>query len=96
MSVDARFEAARTRLVTIATTGTNGRTATTSRGAGSVAAAGERPGRPTTAGAAGGGVGGVEVGPADGAGPPPQPTVSAANSTHQSGLTDSRTRTGQV
>lgn len=45
---------------------------------------------------AGGRVVGVEVGPADEAGPPPQPTVSAANSTHQSGLTDSRTRTGQV
>jgi UDP-N-acetylmuramoyl-L-alanyl-D-glutamate--2,6-diaminopimelate ligase len=51
LSVDARFEAARARLVTIATTGTNGKTTTTSMVAAIVDAAGELPVRLTTVGA---------------------------------------------
>ncbi len=51
MTVDARFAAARARLVTIATTGTNGKTTTTSMVAAIVGAAGELPVRLTTVGA---------------------------------------------
>jgi UDP-N-acetylmuramoyl-L-alanyl-D-glutamate--2,6-diaminopimelate ligase len=50
-SIDARFAAAHQRLKTIATTGTNGKTTTTSMVASIVQAAGELPVRLTTVGA---------------------------------------------
>ena len=51
MTLDARFGAARARLCTIATTGTNGKTTTTSMVAAIVAAAGAPTARVTTVGA---------------------------------------------
>jgi len=51
MTLDARFGAARARLCTVATTGTNGKTTTTSMVAAIVAAAGEPTARVTTVGA---------------------------------------------
>ncbi len=51
MTLDARFAAAHQRLRTIATTGTNGKTTTTSMVASIVTAAGELPARLTTVGA---------------------------------------------
>ncbi len=51
MTFDARFAVARARLLTIATTGTNGKTTTTSMVAAIVGASGELPVRLTTVGA---------------------------------------------